>query len=135
MVIELHITAFGHPLIRNPRASAQYHALHVVVCALICDCPLLQVHGPYEHGSGFPAMNGDSELEPFDPYTPPKFSTASTGLSVPNVFTSETGCVTMSSFESMSAFLSTEHWGLHGGAPPDTCSNGGSGPAYVPVAV
>jgi len=30
----------------------------------------------------------------------------------------------MSSFESMSATLDPRHWGLHGGAPPDTCTAG-----------
>jgi hypothetical protein len=78
-------------------------------------------------------MNGATPLQSFDPYTPPTFHVVSTGLNLPNVFTSETGAVTMSSFESMSTFLSEANWGIHGGSPADTCTNGGSGPAYVPI--
>lgn len=33
----------------------------------------------------------------------------------------------MSSFESMAPTLANEHWGLHGGAPPDKCSGGAFG--------
>ena len=38
---------------------------------------------------------------------------------------SEFGASVYSSFESMSATLAPEHWGVHGGAPKDTCDTGG----------
>lgn len=44
------------------------------------------------------------------------------GVSQPNVFASEFGCVTMSSFESMSTTIASKHWSLHGGnVPEDNC--------------
>ena len=36
-----------------------------------------------------------------------------TGVTEPGYFVSESGATTMSSFESMSATLSKENWGLH----------------------
>ena len=39
-------------------------------------------------------------------------------------FTSEFGCVAMSSFESMAATLPPENFGLHGNAPTDQCPGG-----------
>ena len=39
-----------------------------------------------------------------------------------NVYASEFGSSVMSSFESMSPTLAPEHWGIHGGAPPDNCT-------------
>jgi beta-mannosidase len=43
------------------------------------------------------------------------------GVTLPSTFASEFGCVVMSSFESMSALLKPEHWGLHAGMPADSC--------------
>lgn len=40
-----------------------------------------------------------------------------------STFISEFGVSTMSSFESMSAFLDEDHWGIHGGAAPDRCTH------------
>ncbi len=39
-------------------------------------------------------------------------------------YASEFGSSVFSSFESMSPTLAPEHWGIHGGAPPDTCTGG-----------
>merc|ERR1719492_353161 len=55
---------------------------------------------------------------------PPNFTPSNTGSGLANVFASEFGCVVFSSFESMSPTLKPEHWGVHGGAPPDKCSGG-----------
>ena len=52
---------------------------------------------------------------------------AHTGVGQPNVYASEFGTTGSSSFESMSATLSPQHWGLHGGAAPDACSNNTAG--------
>jgi len=87
----------------------------------------IEVHGPYVHGGGFPAVNGDDTGEPAEAKLPitidPK--PEEMGMTKPSVFASEfgTGGV-MSSFESMSATLVPEHWSLHGGGPPDKCSDG-----------
>ncbi len=95
------------------------------------DATSIEVHGPYQHGTGFPAVNGVTQMELFDSLTPATFKQADTGLQLPSVFTSETGAVTMSSFESMSPFLDSKHYGIHGGMAPDSCTNGGSGPGCV----
>eukprot|EP00051_Salpingoeca_urceolata_P023405 m.396250 g.396250 ORF g.396250 m.396250 type:complete len:1245 (+) comp20102_c1_seq16:524-4258(+) len=72
----------------------------------------VEQHGPYQHGGLFPAVNGGGSL--FAPPTvvgvQPRFAT---GAAQPGFFKSETGCSVMSSFESMSATLSPEHWSLH----------------------
>ncbi len=91
-----------------------------------------QTHGPYQHGGGFPAVNGPANVQLFQPYTPPTFSQVATGLQLPSLFTSETGASVWSSFESMSATLSPEFWGLHGGTAPDVCNNS-EWPSYVCV--
>lgn len=85
----------------------------------------IEVHGPYQHGTGFPAMNGASELELFDPLIPLRLSSdVNVGPQFQNIFASEFGAVVMSSFESMSATLLPEHWGLHAGQPWDRCTSG-----------
>ena len=80
----------------------------------------IETHGPYLHGSGFPAVNGDPKLLVFKPSVPIRVSSAPTGIGLPNVFASEFGAAVMSSFESMAPTLAPEHWGLHGGAPAGT---------------
>ena len=88
--------------------------------------PKFETHGPYAHGSGFPQVNGPSLLIPLDSDLPVTLSSNKNiqmGISEKNVFASEFGCVTMSSFESMSPTLDPLHWSLHGGdVPADTCS-------------
>jgi hypothetical protein len=87
----------------------------------------IEVHGPYVRGGGFPAVNGADDPGPIDPLLPLELRASDlerVGLGRPSVFASEFGCVAMSSFESMSATLDPDHWGLHGGAPPDRCGGG-----------
>lgn len=89
----------------------------------------IERHGPYQHGSGFPAVNGGTKMQPFDANIPIRVAPPSQGNGIgrPNIFASEFGCVVMSSFESMSPTLSPQHWGLHAGMAPDTCTNVGGG--------
>jgi hypothetical protein len=83
----------------------------------------IEVHGPYLHGTGFPAVNGATKLDLFDSMIPLKLEvTANLGPQSENVFASEFGAVVMSSFESMSVTLAKEHWGLHAGQPSDSCN-------------
>jgi hypothetical protein len=92
-------------------------------------CPVawgsaIEVHGPYRHGGGgqaFPAIDsGDGDA--WFQAAAPRLSPQPTGTRMPSVFVSEFGGSVFSSFESMSATLAQEHWGIHGGAPKDaTC--------------
>jgi len=75
-----------------------------------------ETHGPYQHGSGWPAVNGDRNLEPFPPNNPPTFDIAKTGPQQPGKYASEFGCVGWSSYESVSPTVSPAHYSLH--APP-----------------
>ena len=87
----------------------------------------IEQHGPYQHGDGWPAVNGNNQnLNLFDPMTPQTYSATRTGLGLPNLFTSEFGSVGWSSFESVSPTVAPAHWALHGGVKPDNCSNGWS---------
>lgn len=86
--------------------------------------PTIETHGPYQHGSGFPAVNGNKRMQLFDPNIPIKVATGPTGPTLPNVFASEFGAIQYSSFESMASTLAPEHWALHGGQPYDTCEGG-----------
>ena len=108
------------------------------------DGRLLEEHGPYLHGSGFPAVNSwdPDRIQTFDPEQPPDWSHALTaadlvpsasasagaavdrvavglvrgrGVQYANKFMSEFGAAVMSSFESMSEFLHEDHWSLDGG--------------------
>ena len=85
----------------------------------------IETHGPYLHGSGFPAVNGDPHLDLFKPLVPIAVKPGvKTGLVYTNVFASEFGAAVMSSFESMAPTLAPEHWGLHAGQPDDACPGG-----------
>jgi len=86
--------------------------------------PRFETHGPYQHGTGFPAVNGASNLELFPSNIPIQVDNTATGPGLPNVFASEFGSSVYSSFESMSPTLDPKHWSIHGGAPPDTCQGG-----------
>jgi hypothetical protein len=87
----------------------------------------IEIHGPYQHGGGWPCVNGggNSNLNPF-PSGYPLAVNAGTqlGLIFPSQFASEFGASVFSSFESMAPTLAPAHWGVHGGAPPDTCGGG-----------
>jgi beta-mannosidase len=85
----------------------------------------IETHGPYQHGDGWPAVNGAESLNLFDPMLPlPMNPTAAIGLGHPNTFTSEFGSVGWSSWESVSPTIAPQHWSLHGGAPKANCSGG-----------
>ena len=92
----------------------------------------IEVHGPYIHGGGFPAMNGNNHMKPIiDPQLPIQLDHIQEehnkmGISYPSTFVSEFGVGgVMSSFESMSATLSRDNWSLHGGpkSEPDQCTD------------
>ncbi|CAK0819957.1 unnamed protein product [Prorocentrum cordatum] len=86
---------------------------------------LIEVHGPYQHGTGFPAVNNHGGvLQLFDSDIPLKLQETKTGPALQNLFTSEFGGAVMSSFESMSPTLDPKHWSLHAGQPSDTCEDG-----------
>jgi hypothetical protein len=63
----------------------------------------IETHGPYQHGGGFPAVNGQLDCPGnvcmFDANIPINVKQASTGAALQNVFASEFGCSVMSSFE------------------------------------
>lgn len=84
-----------------------------------------EIHGPYQRADGFPTVNGDDAVQLFDPMMPNIFdNTTKVGLQYPSLFVSEFGSVGMSSFESMSATISSSAWALHGGTDPDNCTTG-----------
>lgn len=60
--------------------------------------PHNEQHGPYQHGSGFPAVNGIGMDGPIDPMLPPTLvaSTANYGVAAQGVFVSEFGASSMS---------------------------------------
>ena len=78
-------------------------------------------HGPYAKASMWPAVNGggqgDGNGSPGQKGSTIPMAGVQpgyrTGTSISGYFVSETGATTMSSFESMSATLSPEHWALH----------------------
>jgi beta-mannosidase len=77
-------------------------------------------HGPYNFASLWPAVNGGGQGKAVTlgvngsesplPKIQPGYET---GPSQPGYFVSESGATVMSSFESMSATLSKENWGVH----------------------
>lgn len=70
-------------------------------------------------------MNGFDSVIGFDPNLPINIpEETKMGISARNLFVSEFGCNGMSSFESMSSTLSSNHWSLHGGTKPDVCLPG-----------
>ena len=137
----MHAVALGtaqtHDLIESP-ASVDALTVHPIILknpgtSLVTPSlgsrRTIESHGPYQHGAGFPAMNGANTDAPFSALIPPPQVSAEqrgapTGLAQENVFASEFGCVVMSSFESMSATLDPSHWGLHGGEEADNCTGG-----------
>jgi len=84
----------------------------------------IETHGPYLHGTGFPAVNGASSLKMFDAGFPMTFSEGATGAALDNIFASEFGSSVYSSFESMAPTLDPKHWGIHAGMPGDDCHGG-----------
>lgn len=93
--------------------------------------PSLESHGPYQHGVGFPTVNGDRGGPgpfAFSSNIPIEVHAGPTGIQFANVFASEFGASVFSSFESMSSTLEAKHWGIHGGGQPDVCQNGTDNP-------
>ncbi|CAJ1426374.1 unnamed protein product, partial [Effrenium voratum] len=86
---------------------------------------VIETHGYYQHGTGFPSVNGWAKMWGFNANLPIKVSAEATGLERRNVFGSEFGAVVMSSFESMAPTLHEAHWGLHAGQVSDTCNETG----------
>lgn len=85
---------------------------------------VIESHGPYQHGTGFPAVNGATTLQPFHSDIPITIQHGTPlGVDAPNQFASEFGCVGWSSFESVSPTLDKEHWALHGGGALDNCTS------------
>ena len=92
---------------------------------------LLETHGPYQHGTGFPAVNGAQNLQPVSagmnggmPIKLAAKTGTTIGLGKANIFASEFGSSVYSSFESMAPTLDPKHWSIHGGAPGDNCHGG-----------
>eukprot|EP00041_Stephanoeca_diplocostata_P018439 m.386275 g.386275 ORF g.386275 m.386275 type:complete len:512 (+) comp21014_c0_seq6:294-1829(+) len=105
-------------------------------CSTIPGKACIEFHRPKWQGSGFPAVNGKSSLNPsqssqlwpwnfagdFPSNIPLVLSEQPVSASLHNNFSSESpGVTAMSSFESMSATLEPSHWGIHGGQPAGTC--------------
>ena len=80
-------------------------------------------HGPYLHGTGWPAVNGAPNLQPFDSGLPVSLSYHPIGFGGHGSFTSEFGSSVYSSFESMAPTIAAKHWNIHGGAKADNCSH------------
>jgi hypothetical protein len=86
---------------------------------------MMEYHGPYQHAVGMATVNpGGSGAANISTGIPLVFSPTATGVALNSSYISEFGSVGMSSWESMSATLKPEHWGIHGGMPPDTCGAG-----------
>ena len=81
----------------------------------------IEVHGPYQHGGGFPAVNGDPAYNPVDTGPVRYDARAEVGLGEPNRYASEFGVVTWSSYESTAPTLSPARRALHGAQPADSC--------------
>jgi len=82
-------------------------------------------HGPYQHGTGFPSINGISKEITFQPELPMELvlREKEIGIQHPSLFVSEFGTIVMSSFESIAPTLNASHHALHGGAAPDECTS------------
>ena len=52
--------------------------------------PRFETHGPYQHGGGFPAVNGNAGSALFSSNIPINVKTGATGLNESNVFASVT---------------------------------------------
>ena len=79
----------------------------------------------YQHAVGMTTVNpGGSGGVNISTNIPLVLSPIATGVALNSSYISEFGSVGMSSWESMSATLKPEHWGIHGGMSPDTCGAG-----------
>ena len=115
----------GLPLVNSPgRTDTALASLPCTACQCnLAGCSVADQHGPYVGGSGFCTVtdhdggSSDCKLQHIDPMLPPALgasAAAPVGVGHPGKFTSEFGCVGMSSFESMSATLSAANWSVYG---------------------
>ena len=74
---------------------------------------VIETHGPYIEGGGFPNVNNNNPLAPYVPSIPPVLTMETVGVRVPGQFASEFGSNVFSSFESMSAQLAPEDWSIN----------------------
>jgi len=88
-----------------------------------------ETHAPYQLGSGWPTVNGGPTDICYDrwglvhmPNSRFNPSNHSYGVAMKNIYASEFGTSSTSSYESLSAVLAKEHWGIHGGELPDNCT-------------
>lgn len=84
----------------------------------------IELHGPYQGGEGYPAVNGGATFSFFSSGYPLTVNPQDLSLYSYSIFASEFGAAVYSSYESMAPTLAPEHHSTHGGAPPDTCGSG-----------
>merc|ERR1719210_914824 len=84
---------------------------------------MIEEHGDYTKGRGMGTVNSPSYgSDPIDPLIPIRVESGGEhGPQFRNMFASEFGSTTMSSFESLAPTLAKEHWGLHAGQPVAEC--------------
>ena len=70
-------------------------------------------HGPYQHGGIFPAINSGGSMITSPPLVVGVQPGHAVGPAEPGYAKTETGCSSLSSFESMSATLKPTEYGLH----------------------
>ena len=70
-------------------------------------------HGPYQHGGIFPAINGGGGAIAKPPLIVGVQPGHAVGPAEPGFMKTETGCSSLSSFESMSATLKPSEYGIH----------------------
>jgi len=104
----------GQPLVPRNDFDSQNPSIFKTYLK-VSDSRPIEEHGPYKHGSGWPAVNGDPNIRWFSANLPPSLPNfpAESGPYQPGYYASEFGCVGFSSFVSMSATLSSANWGLH----------------------
>ena len=72
----------------------------------------IEHHGPYLHGSGWPAVNGGNTLQTFHSGLPVRLQVTPVGLTIFGQLTSEFGSSVYSSFESMAPTIAANHWSV-----------------------
>lgn len=87
----------------------------------------IETHAPYQLGSGWPVVNSGADDRCWDRYhqvhAPAVLNNGTKlGVQEKNVYASEFGVTGSPSFESLSPTLAQEHWGIHGGMEPDSCT-------------
>jgi beta-mannosidase len=75
--------------------------------------PGAEQHGPYQHGGIFPAVNGGGGMIAHPPIVVGVQPGHATGPSEPGYMKTETGCSSLSSFESMAGTLAPSEYSIH----------------------